>query len=297
MYKIAIIAGDLRVAKLIDLFNQNPEFEVKHYGFELLDFENVSKQLKFKTTKSDFEKLRIENLDEILENNQIILLPLPTIKNGCVNSPFSSNKIKFSDLASKIKDDQIVLSGSLGDKLRTKSNIIDYYHGNEELILKNAVTTAEGAVVLAINYSQQQINGRKCLVLGYGRVGKILAHTLKSLSAKVTVGARNLNALTTAESYGLGTLELKKLIQHIHEYEIIFNTIPSIILDKWTLELVNLDSLIMNLADGEGGVDFEFAKRLGLNVVHEGGIPGRIAPITAGKNIYDSVIRVIKERI
>ena len=44
--------------------------------------------------------------------------------------------------------------------------------------------------------------GSRVLVIGYGRVGRLLAHRLKGLGARVTVSARSFRDLAWIEAYG-----------------------------------------------------------------------------------------------
>ena len=42
-------------------------------------------------------------------------------------------------------------------------------------------------------------------------------------------------------------------------------------------------------------MDFEAAKELGLNVIWALSLPGKVAPITAGKIITDTILNIIGE--
>ena len=56
----------------------------------------------------------------------------------------------------------------------------DYYR-REELAVGNAIPTAEGAVGIAIREYPGTINGAKCLITGFGRIGKNLAIILRGM--------------------------------------------------------------------------------------------------------------------
>ena len=75
------------------------------------------------------------------------------------------------------------------------------------------------------------IHGSKSLVLGYGKIGKILSKDLYALGAQTYVEARKYADLAMIEGHGYEPLPLDNLKDHIHEFDIIFNTIPSLILD------------------------------------------------------------------
>lgn len=67
------------------------------------------------------------------------------------------------------------------------------------------------------------------------------------------------------------------------------------ILNEPMLKHIDKHTLIIDLASRPGGVDFEAAKRLGLNVNWALSLPGKVAPITAGKIIYKTVCNILKQ--
>ena len=75
----------------------------------------------------------------------------------------------------------------------------------------------------------------------------------------------------------------------------IFNTAPALVLDRDILKKANPDTLIIDLASKPGGVDFKTAGDLGLKVIWSLGLPGKVAPITSGKIIKDTVINILNE--
>jgi dipicolinate synthase subunit A len=56
------------------------------------------------------------------------------------------------------------------------------------------------------------------------------------------------------------------------------------------------DALIIDLASMPGGVDDGFAASKSIKVIHALSLPGKTAPVTAGKNIADAVIRILERR-
>lgn len=82
----------------------------------------------------------------------------------------------------------------------------------------------------------------------------------------------------------------------ISEYDLIFNTVPAILLDEPCLKNVKADTLIIDLASKPGGVDFDTAGRLGLKVVWALSLPGKVAPVTSGEIIADTILNILKER-
>lgn len=161
--------------------------------------------------------------------------------------------------------------------------------------IPNAVPTAEGAIEIAITETPFTIHGSKSLVLGYGKIGKILSKDLYALGAQTYVEARKYADLAMIEGHGYEPLPLDNLKDHIHEFDIIFNTIPSLILDDEILTKVKKDALIIDLASKPGGIDFDAAKAYGLKVIWALSLPGKIAPVSSGAIIKDTIMNIIKE--
>ena len=53
----------------------------------------------------------------------------------------------------------------------------------------------------------------------------------------------------------------------VGEFDVIFNTVPSLLFTRDVLKRIKKDTLIIDLASRPGGVDFSAAKELGLRVI------------------------------
>lgn len=139
------------------------------------------------------------------------------------------------------------------------------------------------------------LHGSKILVLGFGRVGKILAGRLSGLGAEVYVEARKYSDIAWIKCNGYKPVYISELASYVGEMDLIFNTIPHLILDAPLLEKVDNDTLIIDLASKPGGIDFEKAKILGRKVIWALSLPGKVAPVTAAKYIKETVYNIIEE--
>lgn len=171
-----------------------------------------------------------------------------------------------------------MLSEAFVKKCREKGIKCFDFMREERIAVFNAIATAEGAAAEAIREKETNLHGSKCLVCGYGRCGKVLCSKLKGLSAQVTAASRDEKELAWAEALGTDTLTLSALSGKIQEYDYIFNTIPEVILQRELLEKTGKDVLIIDIASGEGGINYEEAKRLERKALHLLGIPGKVAP-------------------
>lgn len=250
---------------------------------------------------SGFEKysepFRIQNSDitDLLSNSDAIILPLPVSKDGTdVFAPYSDKPVNAKTLLSSIGREKPVfcgLEGRLpGECFRDLKCF--FYGKREEFAAANAVPTAEGAIELAMSLTDFTICSCHCLVAGYGRIGRVLSSFLKGLGADVTVSARKPGDLEFIKAAGMKAIRTDRLCG---KFQLIFNTVPSLVFDRKSLAACAVDSVIIDLASSPGGVDRETADRMKIPVYHALSLPGKVAPETAGKIIKNAVYNIMEE--
>lgn len=252
----------------------------------------MAKLMKSRDVKVSTFALNKENEITLSDINKfdVVILPVPVSKDGIhLNSPFVSYKIKLEDILNLIDKTQIVLGGmckGLGD------NVIDYYN-NENFQMQNAIPTAEGALQFAMENTDITINKSHCVVLGFGRIGKVLALMLKNMGAFVTVCARNPKDIALAKVLGFDTLNIYELQSIADKFDIFFNTVPKTVADSTVLEKVKDSALLIELASKPYGIDMVTAEKLGKNVIVASALPGKVAPKTSGKILCDVIMDIL----
>ena len=285
MFKtVSVIGGDLRQLTLADELRKDG-YDVAVFGF---------------TDKINYD-YNTTDIDAVLDS-EIVILPVPVSFDGVyINTPYSDTKLTVSELCEKLNPVSLVFGGCISNTLSqtlTKKGIKHRdYMLRDELAIKNAVPTAEGAIEIAISETPITLHNNNCLVLGYGKVGKILAKSLDALGAKTYVSARKYADLALIEGHGCYPLTVNEAKTRLGEFDIIFNTVPALILGDTELHRIRRDALVIDLASKPGGVDFEVAKELGIHVVWALSLPGRVAPVTAGIIIKDTITNMLKEEI
>ncbi|WP_058485204.1 dipicolinate synthase subunit DpsA [Defluviitalea phaphyphila] len=285
--KFAIVGGDLRQIKLSQYLSKKG-YEVSIFGFDKNKIE-----LKKNIMISPSLKKTMEDID-------IVIGPIPCSRdNTTLFTKYYEGKILLKDLFKCIPRDKIFMAGNITPEMKIildnkKVKVIDLLK-REELAILNAIPTGEGAIQYAMENSDITLNGSECLVLGYGRCGKVLANMLKGLGANTTVEARNFKDLAYIKSYGYKALHLKDLKKHIGKFDFIFNTIPSLILNKEILNEIKENALIIDLASKPGGVDYDAAKELGIKAISVLSLPGKVAPESAALIIYNTIFNVCAE--
>ncbi len=238
-------------------------------------------------------------LDQALAGN-ILLLPMPVCRNGMLHLPLTDTELEAERLWARLRYDQLLLGGMTGDLSRRLMadyglTLLDYYD-REETQVANAVPTAEGALQLAMESTDRTLHGSRCLIIGYGRIGRLLADRLLALGAEVTVSARKYGDLAWIEAWGCRSVQTGALTGQLDRFDLIFNTAPALILDGTRLRETREDCVIIDLASAPGGVDLEAAKRLSRRAIPAPGLPGKVAPRTAAAAIRDSVYHILEER-
>ena len=252
---ISVIGGDLRIVELIKFLSTNENIEISLYGME-----NNAELQKFKN---------LNIFEDAIQNSETIITSIPLSRDGkMVNSPFANKKIYVKDIFELAKNKRII-TGNITEEIAKNINelnnneIIDILK-YEELAILNAIPTAEGAIQLAMEESNVTIHNSKCLVMGFGRIGKILAKMLDGIGARVYCEARKKTDIAFIKSYGYNAIELKDLTVFLKDFDFIFNTIPYVILDESNLNQIKKECLIIDLASKPGGVDFSQAENKGI---------------------------------
>lgn len=281
----AVAGGDLRQQKLADMLAQDG-FEVRIIGFDGSPHINYGAKA-------------FENLGETVHGTDCVILPLPVTHDGAsLNTPFSRNVLLMEELYRGVSPGQLVVGGMVNKNTYEKAKeygfrIIDYLE-REELSILNAIPTAEGAIQIAMEELPITIHGAKVLVIGYGRCGKVLAKSLQALGASVTASARKYSDFAWMKVQGLQSAHTENL-QNIGEYDLIINTVPSLILDEYLLNKIKRDCLIIDISSKPGGVDLSVAAQLGVKVIWSLSIPGKVAPVTSGEIIKEAIYNIITE--
>lgn len=283
----ALIGGDLRTIKLARMLAEDGN-KVYTYGLE-----------KAEELKNQDNIIFCEKLSKVIQDVEIVIGPIPFSSNGKeINSPFSDKDISIRELM-HIINAKILIAGSITPEVYDMANdeyieIIDIMK-REELAVLNTISTAEGTIEIAISNTNKILHGSNVLVLGFGRIGKVLARKLSGLSAKVTCAARKDEDLAWIRAYGHRATNINSLGENLSKYDVIINTVPHLILTEEKLECVKDDCLLIDLASNPGGIDKKAVKDRNLKLIWALALPGKVAPVTTAEFIKDTIYNILKE--
>lgn len=220
-----------------------------------------------------------------VKNADVLLFGVPTTRDRkTVFCPETKREIPL-DIAKSAKENALLLT--CGYKF-DNDNCIDYLR-LDDFCLLNAVPTAEGAIARAINDTDFTLWSADVLVIGNGRVGRVLAERLAALKCNLTVSARKPSDFALLSAMGVKHIHTDSVAQNAHRFDIIFNTVDVHLFDSFE----NLKNAYLYDLSSKGCIDFDVAKSHGIRAEKLPAIPGKIAPITAGKIIAQTVIRIL----
>lgn len=283
--KIAIIGGDMRQITVGECLAKDG-FNVSVYGF-----------------KSDFLPPSLtasESLSHALDGCKTIVLGItPCNEEMQITTPFGKDILSADLLTSHLFPGCRIIGGKLSPafvKLCESRGIlcIDYVL-REDFAVLNAVPSAEGAIAIAMQELPITLHGCKCIVTGFGRIGKILARQLHSLGADLICSARKSHDLAWIKALGYKDVHTDNLMSCVHNASVIFNTVPNRIFSREILRNICPGTLLIDLASKPGGVDLESADELGIKVIWALSLPGKTSPVTAGRIIKDTVANILSE--
>lgn len=283
---ILLVGGDLRQVSLANQFAAT--HQVLCYGLE--QAVNLSGRVT-----------RLPSLDKTaLQQVTVVILPMPMMGDmDFLNAPLATKSIALEDVLQAIPRHAVLFGGKIPDAIAGKwcekgLRFVDLL-AREELAVLNAVPTAEGTLQILLEELPTTIYGLSVLLVGGGRISRVLRRNLLDLGATVTVACRRASERAWAEVDGCQTVTTSKLATSPLDYQCIINTVPAVILDQTVLTRVPKDTLLIDLASKPGGIDFLLAGQLGLHTIWALSLPGKTAPYRAGAIIYQTICNQLEE--
>ncbi|GEN86451.1 dipicolinic acid synthetase subunit A [Oceanobacillus sojae] len=286
--RIAVIGGDARYLELIKILKSNHDNEVILCGFDKLE--------------QGFTGLNELALDELDQSSlDVVVLPITgTDSSGNVETVFTDKKINLDGAwFQKLNPECVVFTGITNDYLTNLTEeagiklipLLD----RDDVAIYNSIPTAEGAIMMAFEHTDQTVHSSRVMVVGFGRVGNTVANKFSALGAKVSVCARSIRDLARITEMGLNAVPLHDLSNQTENCDILINTIPSLVVTKEAIRNLPNNAVIIDLASKPGGTDFEFAKKRGINAILARSLPGIVAPRTAGKILANVMEQILEE--
>lgn len=288
---ILFLGGDKRQLEIIKYFDDINKLN----NIDLIGYDNLP--LIFHAKKINVKEVNISRYD-------LVIFPVDGVKKDFeLTCQFSDTPIFLTpDILVGINKNVKIFTGIMTEHLKLLLGNKKAFPLMEDIEVqkKNSVPTVEGIVADIIYNTDQTINGSNILIFGYGNIGKKLIEVLKFLGAEVILGIKKESEYKTLKKHGIKCFHTERhltLLRHLRESDIIINTIPSLILNELYLSKIeNPNIYILDISSFPYGIDFDSAKSLNLNCKLLPGIPGKTAPITAGKILTKKIAKIVYEK-
>ena len=282
--KVALVGGDRRSALLAQLLWRDGH-RVRCYALE--------------KALLPAEIPRDSCLPAALYGADAVILPVPAEKGPLLNTPLSAQNLMLEELWDNLWPEQWVFGGGFGEASAARAlqggQILCDLLRRPGFVTGNAALTAEAAVGILIRESEGSLRHSRCLLLGCGRIGKLLARKLAGLGADVTVMARKAADRALIAELGYTPLEPEALEGRIGDFDLIVNTVPARVLSDAALCCVAPEALLLELASPPGGFNRDLARNIGLRALIAPGLPGQYSPLAAARLMRREIEAALEE--
>ncbi|MFS0553105.1 dipicolinate synthase subunit DpsA [Brevibacillus sp. 179-C9.3 HS] len=285
---VAFIGGDARQLEVIKRCIQL-DASVTLVGFDNLESNFTGATKKLLTC-------------DVLKDVDALILPIVgTDDQGYVESIFCSKQLQLlEEHVASLPSHCVVYTGMAKPYLKkllatTKIPLVELLD-RDDVAIYNSIPTVEGALMMAIQNTDITIHGSQSIVLGLGRTGLSMARALHALGARVRVGARRQEHLARIYEMGLTPFHISEVRKQVTNADFIFNTIPQLLLTAEVIAQMPQSAFILDLASKPGGTDFRYAERRGIKALLAPGLPGIVAPKTAGQILAQTLSRLIADQ-
>ena len=204
-----------------------------------------------------------------------------TKKSDIIIIPISAPSEKLENLLINTKKNALIFGGNASNNLKQKSNFfnITTVPSFQE---ENAVPTAEGAVLLALQH-KQLLHNSCCLVLGYGNCGSKIVSLLLSFGIVIDIYDNKFTNTFSILEERVRAIDFEAVTENLTNYDFIFNTIPAQIFSSKHLKKIS--GTIINIASHDAGfpIDRRFPN-----------IPSKYFPKAAAEIMKKAIDEVIK---
>ncbi len=275
--KVVVAGGDARDAWLCR-FLEDQGYEVQSFGFHV---EGVP---PFRPGQ---------------EPLNIFIGPMTGIDANGRMDTMDGEVVLTPDIFHDMREGAVVAAGLIAPSIKERAHTFGLrtieYRNQTTFMWLNAVPTAEGAMKSAIGRSGFTLYHRPVAVLGFGRVGSVLALRLQAYGALSEVFDRGFEKRAMASAMGFPVHPLDS--KWCPPVDGVFNTIPAPILTREWMESTDR-AWIIDLASKPGGLSASIASDPAIGLRYESylGVPGHIAPRRAAEIIWETLASVLQDQ-
>lgn len=231
------------------------------------------------------------------EQADAVILPVPAENaHGLLNAPLGSQPCRIEHILDCAGCGAVIIGGRISAQIKTSAaergqRCFDYMKC-PNFTVKNAAITAEGAVSELMRRARSALCDMRILVVGWGRIGKLLINKLSALCPAVYLMSVNTEARALAAELGCPSLPPDCPREILHGFDAVINTAPAQVIPDLTA--FRDSCILLELASAPGGIDPAEAADAGLDLAVLRALPGRYAPKSASEAMYSAVSDILK---
>ncbi|MBQ7822465.1 MAG: hypothetical protein IJ391_09330 [Clostridia bacterium] len=218
----------------------------------------------------------------------VLVLPAPLTIDGVHIR--GSCGVDVADIFSVLAAGTVVFAGGLPSIYKKPGSRYINYLEDEKYVLEMAYLTAEGTLGYLLSEYPRALRDSKIVITGWGRIAKYLHRLLTYFTNQITVVLRREDIISELMHSGQSACNFELLGEVCANADIVINTVPSEVISKQVIDLMDCDICLIDLASKPGGIDFPYARELGLEPVHLLSLPGKCAPVTAGDMLSKCIL-------
>ncbi len=229
-----------------------------------------------------------------------VILPVPAEDHrGFLNAPLGDRPCRVEHILDRAGSSAVIIGGRLGAQIKAAAaqrgmELYDYMRC-PEFSARNAAISAEGAVSELMSKARTALCDMRILVVGWGRIGKLLINKLSALCPALYLMSQNSESRALARELGCASLAPDCPPELLGGFDAVINTAPAPVIAD--LSAFRGSCILLELASAPGGIDGVCAKERGLELCVLRGLPGRYAPESAARAVYDAVSGILKGAI
>ena len=233
------------------------------------------------------------------ETPQIFIGPMTGIRADGSMTTIDGQVMLTLDILRAMGEGAVLAAGLIAPPIKALAQSLGLrtieYRNQTTFMWLNAVPTAEGAIKAAIGRSGFTLYHRPIAILGFGRVGSILALRLQAYGAVPEIFDRSVEKRAMASAMGFPVHPLDP--KWCPPVDGTFNTIPAPVFTSEWAEATE-PAWIIDLASLPGGLHPEIAHNRSVLSRYESylGVPGHIAPRRAAEIIWETLATVLQNK-
>lgn len=208
------------------------------------------------------------------EQADAVILPVPA-ENAHVllNAPLGSQPCRIEHILDCAGCGAVIIGGKISAQIKTSAaergqRCFDYMKC-PNFTVKNAAITAEGAVSELMRRARAALCDMRILVVGWGRIGKLLINKLSALCPAVYLMSVNTEARALAAELGCPSLPPDCPREILHGFDAVINTAPAQVIPDLTafksscmlLELASAPAALIRPRPALPGLTLPFCAR------------------------------------